>query len=279
MSDAFVQVVNDLAAEQAALRTVLEQVPFEQWEKSTHAPGWAIRDQVAHLAFFDEAAMTAINDPERFEAEAKRMNAGGGTASGDPAYMVEARKRPAAEVMAWWRDASSRLVEASRTLDAGRRMPWYGPPMAATSFVTARLMECWSHGLDVVDVAGVTREATERLRHVAFLGVRTRNFSYVTRGLAPNTEPMRVELTAPSGELWVFGEVGAPNKVSGPAIDFCQVVTQRRHVVDTMLEVTGDAAAEWMRYAQAFAGPPGAGRQPGQFAKAHPRPASPSGRT
>ena len=270
MSDAFVQVVDDLAAEQAALRAVLERVPFGQWEKGTHAPGWAIRDQVAHLAFFDEAAMNAINDPEKFVADARRMNSASATTGGDPAYMVEARQRPAGEIMAWWQDASGRLVAASRTLDASRRMPWYGPPMAATSFVTARLMECWSHGLDVVDVAGVTREPTERLRHVAFLGVRTRNFSYVTRGLEPNTEPMRVELTAPSGELWVFGEVDAPNKVSGPAIDFCQVVTQRRHVADTTLEVTGEAAAEWMRYAQAFAGPPGGGRQPGQFGKAHP---------
>ena len=103
-----------------------------------------------------------------------------------------------------------------------------------------------------------------------FLGVRTRNFSYVTRGLEPNTEPVRVELLAPSGELWVFGEPNAANRIVGPAADFCGVVTQRRHVADTELRVTGGAAEEWMRYAQAFAGPPGAGRQPGQFPKAHP---------
>ena len=269
MSDAFAQVVDDLGAEHAALRTVLESVPFAAWEKDTHAPGWAIRDQVTHLAYFDETAMTAIADSEKFVADAAKMNSQVST-GGDPAYLVEARTRPAPEILAWWQDASARLVEAARGLDASRRMPWYGPPMAATSFVTARLMECWSHGLDVVDVAGVTREATDRLRHVAFLGVRTRNFSYVTRGLEPNTEAMRVELLAPSGELWVFGELDAENSVKGPAIDFCQVVTQRRNVADTELAVSGEAAAEWMRYAQAFAGPPGAGRKPGQFPKAHP---------
>jgi hypothetical protein len=43
------------------------------------------------------------------------------------------------------------------------------------------------------------------------------------------------------------------------------VVTQRRHVDDTDLVVTGDMAREWMQIAQAFAGPPGAGRLPGQF--------------
>ena len=106
------------------------------------------------------------------------------------------------------------------------------------------------------------------LRHIAHLGVRTRNFSYATRGLEANAEPVRVELRLPSGELMVFGEMKAPNRVSGAALDFCQVVTQRRHYLDTALELEGDAAVEWMTFAQAFAGPPGAGRSPGQFA--HP---------
>ena len=55
------------------------------------------------------------------------------------------------------------------------------------------------------------------------------------------------------------------NRIVGSARDFCRVVTQRRHVADTDLQVTGPAAAEWMRLAQAFAGPPGPGRRPGQF--------------
>ena len=270
MADALEQVVDDLQAEHASLAAIIDNVPFERWEKATHAPGWAIRDQVTHLAYFDEAAMTAINDPEKFVADAKRMNEQLADPAADPAYLIAARKRPAEEILAWWHDASTRLVEASRTLDASRRMPWYGPPMAATSFVTARLMECWSHGLDVVDVADARREPTERLRHVAFLGVRTRSFSYVARGLEPNTEPVRVELLSPAGELWVFGEPGATNRIQGPAADFCSVVTQRRHPADTDLVVTGAAAEEWMRYAQAFAGPPGGGRKPGQFPKAHP---------
>lgn len=149
-------------------------------------------------------------------------------------------------------------------------MPWYGPPMAAASFVTARLMEGWSHGLDVEDVAPFTRQPSDRLRHIVFLGVRTRNYSYATRGLEANTEPVRVELRLPSGELMLFGEPGAPNRVTGSAMDFCQVVTQRRHHADTDLQIEGAAAAEWMRFAQAFAGPPGAGRRPGQFPRLHP---------
>jgi hypothetical protein len=40
------------------------------------------------------------------------------------------------------------------------------------------------------------------------------------------------------------------------------VVTQRRHVADTALDVRGPVAAQWMQIAQAFAGPPGPGRSP-----------------
>ena len=270
MPDSYAQIVLDLQAEHASLAAIIDSLPAERWEKPTHAPGWAIRDQVAHLAEFDSTATTAIVDPERFVADTKRMNASGQTTGADPAYMVEARRRPASEILSWWHEKSAKLAEAAATLDASRRMPWYGPPMAATSFVTARLMECWSHGLDVADVAGVRRDPTERLRHVAFLGVRTRNYSYVTRGLEPNTEPVRVELLSPDGELWVFGEPSAPNTITGLAVDFCGVVTRRRHPADTDLSITGDAAEEWMRYAQTFAGPPGEGRKPGQFPKAHP---------
>ncbi|MGY1698098.1 hypothetical protein [Geodermatophilus sp. SYSU D00766] len=50
--------------------------------------------------------------------------------------------------------------------------------------------------------------------------------------------------------------------MSGTALDFCLVVTQRRHRADTALTVTGDLAARWMAVAQAFAGVPGPGRPP-----------------
>jgi len=50
--------------------------------------------------------------------------------------------------------------------------------------------------------------------------------------------------------------------VTGTALDFCLVVTQRRNVADTGLVVTGTLAEEWIGIAQAFAGPPGPGRPP-----------------
>ncbi len=90
----------------------------------------------------------------------------------------------------------------------GQRMPWYGPPMSATSMATARFMETWAHSLDVYAALGVEPEVSDRVRHVAHLGVRTRNFSFATHGEAPPAEEFLVSLTAPSGERVDVGARG-----------------------------------------------------------------------
>jgi len=50
--------------------------------------------------------------------------------------------------------------------------------------------------------------------------------------------------------------------VVGSALDFCLVVTRRRHFLDTSLDVRGPAARDWMGIAQAFAGAASPGRPP-----------------
>ena len=259
MATVFEEVVHDLAEEHRALERVLERLAPSVFEQPTHAIGWAVRDQVAHLAHFDEAAALAITDAEALRAHFRRPE------NAEPAYLERARQLSHGDLLAWWRNASDGLRAALESLDPAARIPWAGPPMSGVSHVTARLMETWSHGLDVVDVAGVERPDTDRLRHVAFLGVRTRPYSYQTRNLEPSRVPVRVSLTAPSGATWELGDDTEENVVRGLASDFCRVVTQRRHIADTSLEVVGDAAREWMGIAQAFAGPPGPGRKPGEF--------------
>jgi uncharacterized protein (TIGR03084 family) len=70
-----------------------------------------------------------------------------------------------------------------------------------------------------------------------------------------------VRLIAPDGSTWTWNDEAAEaNLISGNALDFCLVVTQRRHRDDTTLIVHGDAATEWIAFAQAFAGAPGSGR-------------------
>jgi uncharacterized protein (TIGR03084 family) len=134
--------------------------------------------------------------------------------------------------------------------------------MGSKSFLTARLMEVWAHGQDIVDTVGAEREPTDRLRHIAQLGFITHGWSYINRGLEAPSDPLRLELTAPSGDTWTFGPDDAPESARGPALDFCLVATQRRHIDDTGLEAT-PGARDWMLLAQAFAGPATDGPAPG----------------
>ena len=264
---AYEELLDDLAAEHRALADVLARMELAHWDRPSPAPGWLVRDQVTHLANFDEAATLAIVDAAAFRTEAVSARAGVDRGEYEARYLARGRAMAPAALAAWSRQAAEGLVSAARTADPKARLPWYGPEMGAVSFVTARLMETWSHGLDVVDAVGIARPDTDRLRHVVFIGIRTRSFSYTNRGLAPDDTPVFVELTAPSGSVWRYGDPSAADRIAGTAADFCRVVTQRRHLADTNLRVTGPAAEEWMRLAQAFAGPPGAGRQPGQFPK------------
>ncbi|MCH7809538.1 MAG: maleylpyruvate isomerase N-terminal domain-containing protein, partial [Chloroflexi bacterium] len=66
MSDALAGIVNDLEAEQAALGKVLDGLSEADWDTQTPAEGWSVRDQVSHLASFDEAATRAMQDREAF---------------------------------------------------------------------------------------------------------------------------------------------------------------------------------------------------------------------
>jgi uncharacterized protein (TIGR03084 family) len=256
-------LVSDLTAEQSALDAVVAGRSDDELLTLTPAEGWDVRDQLAHLAGFDEHATVALTDPAGFNEELTRLIEAGE----DPVLELTERGRAMAptDVMAWWREARIELLSAAAAADPSERVPWYGPPMSLMSFVTARLMETWAHGQDVVDALGVTRLPTRRLRHIADLGVRTRPFSYAARGLAVPDVPVLVRLEAPDGETWTWGSTDAAERITGPALDFCLVVTRRRHPDDTRLVADGRAADEWLSIAQAFAGPPTPGRPAGQF--------------
>jgi uncharacterized protein (TIGR03084 family) len=260
------QICADLQAEQDDLEHILTGLRDADWERQTPAVGWSIRDQVSHLGTTDRVATIAAGDPARFTAEVLHQDRRERMAR----QLETGRSMPGPALLAWWRSGRQVMLEVFRQLHPQTRIPWFGPAMSAVSFATARLMETWAHGQDIVDTLGVHRQATERLQHVAHIGVRARPFSYTVRGLTPPAEEVRVELRSPAGAVWVWGDAGTTNTIMGEAIDFCLVVTQRRHVRDTHLRLVGPLAQEWMHLAQAFAGPPGQGRQPGQF------PASPA---
>lgn len=254
-------MVDDLRAETASLRALLDAAAPSAWSAPTPAAGWTVQDQVHHLAHFDEATVLALTDPSAFRRAAAELGATGGDF---PDRLVREQRHLAPEQsLAWFGRARTELLDLAAAAPPGSRLPWYGTEMSITSAVTARLMETWAHGEDVAGALGVARPATDRLRHVAHLGVATRAFSFRLRGLPVPAEDVAVELAAPSGAVWRWGPDSCSDRVSGPALDFCLVVTQRRHLSDTALTVTGGAARRWMALAQAFAGVPGPGRPPG----------------
>ncbi|TYL45649.1 TIGR03084 family protein [Nocardioides sp. BGMRC 2183] len=258
-------VLADLAAEGDRLRAVVAERDAATWATDTPAVGWTIATQIAHLAWTDEVAVLAAgaHTPEGKEAWDRVVLA----ALEDPTGYVDAcafevAELAPADLLVRWDIARGALADALRAVPEGQKMPWFGPPMSPTSMATARFMETWAHALDVDDALGLTTEPTDRIRHVAHIGVRTRNFAYANNGLQAPSEEFRIELTAPSGELWTWGPEDAAQRVSGSAYDFCRLVTQRIHRDDTALVATGADAEEWLRIAQAFAGPAGGGRDP-----------------
>ncbi len=252
------QLLTDLGAETAVFRGWIDGLANSDWARPTPAVGWSIGDQVSHLAYFDDMAVLAATDADAFRRGVEEAIA---DVDGYTARIAEQhRSRTPAELAEWFVHSRANFATTFSAIDPKARIPWYGPDMSATSMVTARIMETWAHGQDVADALGVEHPATAAVAHVAFLGVRTKDFSFLQRGEQPATE-VRVELVGPHGEQWTFGSDDAPDRVRGPAVDFCLVVTQRRHVGDTALEVHGQTAERWMAIAQAFAGPPGEGRE------------------
>jgi uncharacterized protein (TIGR03084 family) len=255
-------VLADLRAEGDQLEALVAPLADDAtgWRCPTPAAGWDVAHQVAHLAWTDDMAVLAMTDKVGWDA-------GVLAALEDPDGFVDAEAArgsdvPASELLDRWRTSRTRLAVALEEVPEGAKVPWYGPPMSATSMATARFMETWAHSRDVAAGLGVELPPDDRVRHVVHLGFRTRGFAYATRGLEPPASEVRVSLTLPSGEVVEHGPADAPGSVTGSAHDFALVVTQRLHVADADLVVVGADAAGWLDIAQAFAGPPGPGREP-----------------
>ncbi len=259
-------VLDDLRAEGDELDALVAALGPEEWELPTPAEHWSIAHQVAHLTWTDDRALLSVTDPDGFARELA-------SAPGHLTAYVEAGARegaelPPAKLLERWR-ASRTLLHASLAgSPPGARFPWYGTRMSAASTATGRIMETWAHGEDIADTLGVRRTPTARLRHVARIAVRARDYAFAAHGRAVPDAEFRVELTAPDGSLWTFGPPEAEQRVTGPALDFCLLAVQRRHRDDVAVRAEGPEADVWLSVAQAFAGPPGSGRAPGREAGA-----------
>jgi uncharacterized protein (TIGR03084 family) len=261
------QVSIDLRAEADELHAFLQTLGDSDWSRPTPFKQWMPWDVVAHLHYFDRFSLLALGDVETFAAKREEMVAS--LVSGMSGAEITRRELGdlrAKDLLAAWHETCHEMAEKLGACDAKRRLPWFGPDMAARTFTSARYMETWAHGQDVYDLMHVRRTHTDRIQHIAVLGVKTYGWTFANRKLEVPGPPPYVRLVAPSGAIWEWNEPSESSAVRGDALEFCQVVTQGRSFADTRLEAVGDAARRWMEIAQCFAGGPADPPQPGERA-------------
>jgi uncharacterized protein (TIGR03084 family) len=258
------QVFTDLTAECGGVDRLVADLPPDRWAEPTPASGWTIAHQIAHLTATFRMANAAAAEPARFRA----MLAGLSNRFDENVHAALSPylKLPPDALLARWRAESAAAVRSLAAGPPDRQVPWLVRPLSAQVLAAAGMMELFGHGQDIADALGVDRQWTDRLRHIVEFAVRTWDFGYLARGLTAPDTTFRYELRAPSGALWRFGPTDATQTISGPATDFCLLVTRRRHRADLALTASGMQADRWLDIAQAYRGPPGPGRSPGQFA-------------
>jgi uncharacterized protein (TIGR03084 family) len=261
------QQAADLREECDALHEFVVTLDEESWERQTPFKGWTVWDVIAHLHYFDWAALQSLTSDEAFFEAAMALGKGIERGLDLPTFTREhlGSRRPD-ELVALWRKCFVEMCERMGASDPERRLKWYGPDMGVRMFTTARQMECWSHGQDIFDLLQVERAHTDRLKNVAVIGVKTFGWTFLNRGLDVPEDLPYVRVSAPSGATWEWGEPDQDNRVEGTAVDFCRVVTQNRNVADTGLTVVGETAKRWMSIAQCFAGGPVDPPAPGERA-------------
>jgi len=259
ISDAF----TDLVADGDEVDAMVANLDAAQWKLPTPAVGWTVAHQIAHLAATFRLAATAASNPAEFKAILERMsdNFSANVEAAMSQYLVD----PPEVLLSRWRAERAAAEKALVAVPDGELVPWLVRPIPAATLAAAGMMELFGHGQDIADALGIRRQYTDRVGHLVWFGHRVWDFGYIARGLPVPEVQFRFEITAPSGKVWEFGPADSPERITGPAVDFCLLITRRRHRADLALKAQGAEAERWLDLAQAYRGPAGPGRQPGQF--------------
>lgn len=253
-----------LAAAGDEVDRMVADLDAEGWRLQTPAPGWTIAHQVAHLAATFRLAGLAAAHPDRFRELTSQL--GSDFDANVAGAMAPFLAETPSGLLARWREERATAEKALAAVTPGQPVPWLVRPLPAPVLAAAGMMELFGHGQDVADTLGLVRVHDDRIRHLVAFAVRTWDFGYLARGLAVPVTELAFSLTAPSGARWDLGPQDADNRITGPAVDLCLLVTRRRHRDDLALTAVGAVAEQWLDLAQAYRGPAGPGRSPGQFA-------------
>ena len=133
------KLLADLRAESDFVIDRLTALAGDHWALPTPAQGWSIRDQVSHLAFFDDSTILALSDAREFRSHADELMAAG---MDFPDRIAKQHRAMApAMLLKWFIDSRRRLLSTFMVEDPRRRLLWFGPDISVASSATARLME------------------------------------------------------------------------------------------------------------------------------------------
>jgi len=259
-------VISDLTADGDDVDRMVADLDAPQWRLPTPAIGWTIAHQISHLAATFKMAGLAAADPDAFTAFTSKLS---NDFDANVRMALSQYLDDSPEVLlSRFRAERAAAVKALGDVPPDQMLPWLVNPLPPGVLACAGMMELFGHGQDIADTLGIERERTDRIGHIVGFAVRVKDFGYLARGLTPPDDEFRFELVSPSGQQWDFGPPDAPQRITGPAVDFCLLVTRRRHRDDLALTASGAEADRWLDIAQAYRGPAGPGRTPGQFATA-----------
>ena len=202
VSDLLDGVLADLRAESDQLWAAVSGLDDAGWRTPTPAEGWDVATQIAHLTWTDEVAVLAATDQAAWDAVVT-------DALADPDGYVDTAARAIAALvpqalLARWGAAREALTTTLRDYPARR-----ADAVVRTADVAGLDGDGAPHG----DLGARPRrrrrprrhpEPTDRMRHVAHLGVRTRDFSFVAHGWTRPPEEFRVA-DGPVGRAWSWG--------------------------------------------------------------------------
>ena len=254
----------DFKTESDYLYDVLKAAGISDYTSPTQFKNWSIDTVLQHLHYFNIAANLSLVNEAAFLTLLNDLRA----ASQKGRNMVAHTKDKldnlcGPELLETWHDFCTEMENQFAQANPKARVKWAGPDMSVLSSITARLMETWAHSQAIYDMLGHKKVDGDHIKNIVVLGNNTFNWTFANRSEpVPATQPF-LRLTSPSGGLWKFNDESETEFIEGLASEFCQVVTQTRHIKDTNLKTFGAVATSWMSVAQCFAGPPSDPPSPG----------------
>ena len=133
-----------------ALYELIAPLGEDDYTRTTLFRDWTVNDVMQHLHFFNYVADLTLSDEEEFKrvyGKLKGIQEKSGSLVVATDEMLEGLK--GIKLRDAWREYYMAMADRFYEADPKQRLQWVGPSMSARSSISARLMETWSHALDV----------------------------------------------------------------------------------------------------------------------------------